>query len=62
AVSWALREIGKRNITLNGDAMRIAEELQKSDSQSAQWIAKSVISELKSERVQKRLRAQTGHR
>ena len=62
AVSWALREIGKRNITLNGDVMRIAEELQKSDSQSAQWIAKSVISELKSERVQKRLRAQTGHR
>ncbi len=62
AVSWALREIGKRNITLNRDVIGIAEELQKSEVQSAQWIAKSVLSELKSDRVQNRLRAQTGHR
>ncbi|MGC8537895.1 MAG: DNA alkylation repair protein [Candidatus Micrarchaeia archaeon] len=61
AVSWALREIGKRNITLNGDIIELAYELQKSDSQAAQWIAKSVISELKSERVQNRLKARVGH-
>ncbi|EQD29453.1 hypothetical protein B2A_14467 [mine drainage metagenome] len=62
AVSWALREIGKRNVTLNTDAIHLAEELAKQDSDSAQWISKSVISELKSEKIQNRLKAQTGHR
>ncbi|MEM0202183.1 MAG: DNA alkylation repair protein, partial [Candidatus Micrarchaeaceae archaeon] len=62
AASWALREIGKRNITLNADAIKLAEEIGKSDSQAAQWVSKSVLSELKSDRVQKRLKEQTGHR
>ena len=62
AVSWALREIGKRNITLNADAIKLAEEIGKLDSQAAQWISKSIISELKSDRVQKSLKERTGHR
>ncbi len=55
AVSWALREIGKRNPELNADAIRLAENMGKSDSEAAKWISKSVLSELQSDRVQKRL-------
>ncbi len=56
AVSWALREIGKRNVTLNSDAIKLAEDIGKSSSETAQWISKSVLSELRSDRVQKRMR------
>ena len=54
AVNWALRQIGKRNKTLNKRAIAIAEEIQKQDSKSAKWIAKDALRELKSEKVQER--------
>ncbi len=55
AVNWALRQIGKRNINLNKKAIKAAEEIQKTDSKSAKWIASDAIRELTSEAVQKRL-------
>lgn len=56
AVSWALRNIGKRNNQLNQAAIRQAEALQESDSKAAQWIAADVLRELRGEAVQKRLK------
>ncbi len=55
AVNWALRQIGKRNLTLNRKATETAREIQKMDSTSAKWIASDAIRELISEAVQERL-------
>ena len=56
AVSWALRNIGKRNSNLNRAALNEANRIRTLDSKSARWIARDVIRELKSEAVQKRLK------
>ncbi len=53
AVSWALRNIGKRNASLNKEAVKLAKEIQKMDSKAARWIASDAIRELQSEAVQK---------
>jgi len=57
AVNWALRQIGKRNKSLNKKAIRIAQEILKTykDNKTANWIANDTLRELKSEQVQKRL-------
>lgn len=55
AVNWALRQIGKRNLSLNRKAIETAKAIQKIDSKSAKWIASDAIRELTSEAVQKRL-------
>lgn len=55
AVSWALRNIGKRNSTLNKEAITLAQEIRKKGTKSARWVASDVIHELESEAVQKRL-------
>jgi 3-methyladenine DNA glycosylase AlkD len=56
AVNWALRNIGKRNVRLNGEAIRAAERISRQDSRSARWIAADALRELRSNAVQKRLR------
>jgi 3-methyladenine DNA glycosylase AlkD len=56
AVNWALRNIGKRNVRLNREAIRAAERIRKQDSRAARWIAADALRELKSDSVQKRLR------
>lgn len=55
AVNWALRNIGKRNISMNKVAIKTAEEIKKIDSKSARWIASDAIRELTSEKIQQRL-------
>jgi len=55
AVNWALRQIGKRNLILNQEAIKTAEEIKKIDSPSARWIASDALRELRSKMVQKRL-------
>jgi 3-methyladenine DNA glycosylase AlkD len=55
AVNWALRQIGKRNLTLNNKAISLAQEIYEIDSKSARWIASDALRELKSEKVQKRI-------
>jgi 3-methyladenine DNA glycosylase AlkD len=52
AVNWALRQMGKRNATLNKKCIQISEQLQKLDSKSARWIAKDALRELRSPAVQ----------
>jgi len=56
AVNWALRNIGKRNLNLNGAAINTAKEIQQLDSKAARWIAADAIRELESDAVQSRLR------
>jgi 3-methyladenine DNA glycosylase AlkD len=53
AMNWALRNIGKRNATLNAAAIESAERIHKSPT--ARWIANDALRELKSEAVQSRL-------
>jgi len=56
AVSWALRQIGKRNLNLNGKAMTLAKEIRKLDSRTARWISSDALKELESKSVQERLK------
>jgi 3-methyladenine DNA glycosylase AlkD len=56
AVNWALRQIGKRNRSLNEAAVQAARKIPTLDSKSAKWIAADALRELTSEAVQKRLR------
>lgn len=56
AVSWALRNIGKRNLALNAAAIEAAKEVQQIDSKPARWVAAQVLRELESQAVQDRLR------
>lgn len=55
AVNWALRQIGKRNLKLNKEAIKVAKAIAQLDSTAGKWIAKNAIRELESESVQKRL-------
>jgi 3-methyladenine DNA glycosylase AlkD len=56
AVNWALRQIGKRNIRLNREAIRAAERIRRQGSRAARWIAADALRELKSATVLARLR------
>lgn len=60
AVSWALREVGKRSPALNSQAIATAQQLRQRASRSARWIATDALRELTGEAVQGRLRARTG--
>ncbi len=55
AVSWALRNIGKRNENLNQKAMALARQIQETATKPAKWVASDVLRELTSEAVHKRL-------
>ena len=55
AVNWALRQIGKRNRSLNGAAIRTAEVILRVDSKAARWVASDALRELRSPMVQRRL-------
>jgi 3-methyladenine DNA glycosylase AlkD len=57
AVNWALRQIGKRNLALNAEAITVAEQIAQIDSRAARWIAKDALRELHSEKIQTRLKA-----
>jgi 3-methyladenine DNA glycosylase AlkD len=57
AVSWALRNIGKRNLALNRRAVSVATELASAPSRAARWVASDVLRELTGPAVQARLRA-----
>ncbi len=55
SVNWALRNIGKRNLTLNRAAMASAKRIAAQNSRMARWIAADAMRELTSDAVQKRL-------
>jgi 3-methyladenine DNA glycosylase AlkD len=56
SVNWALRQIGKRNLKLNREALKLAKRILKMESGSSKWVASDAIRELTSEAVQKKLR------
>jgi len=56
AVNWALRQIGKRNRSLNRIAIEVTKEIGQIDSRAAKWIAADALRELTSDNIQKRLR------
>jgi 3-methyladenine DNA glycosylase AlkD len=56
AVNWALRNIGKRNLSLNKAAINAAKEIQRLDSKAARWVASDTLRELEGGAVQARLR------
>lgn len=55
AVNWALRNIGKRNLSLNRKAIATARRIQKIDSRAARWISLDALRELTGAAVQRRL-------
>ena len=57
AVNWALRDIGKRNLALNLEAIACAERIQATDGRAARWIAADALRELRGAAVQKKLGA-----
>lgn len=61
AVNWALRQIGKRNLSLNKAAIKTAKEIEKIDSRAAKWVAADALRELTGEAVQKRLSIHPTH-
>ena len=54
-VSWALRQIGKRNRALHSAAIAEAERILRLGAPSARWIARDVLRELGSEKTRSRL-------
>jgi 3-methyladenine DNA glycosylase AlkD len=56
AVNWALRQIGKRSMFLNKEAIKLALEIQKIESKSARWIANDALRELKNPKTYVRKR------
>ncbi|MEO9482139.1 MAG: DNA alkylation repair protein [Ekhidna sp.] len=57
AVNWALRQIGKRSLQLNAQAIEVAERIRRQGSKPAKWIATDALRELKSDKIQERLRS-----
>jgi 3-methyladenine DNA glycosylase AlkD len=56
AVNWALRNIGKRNRRCHGPALALAEQLAASNDETARWIGKDAVRELKSDKILARLK------
>jgi 3-methyladenine DNA glycosylase AlkD len=59
AVSWALRQIGKRSEPLRVKAIATAERIATIDSRAARWIAADALRELRSDAVRTRLARST---
>jgi 3-methyladenine DNA glycosylase AlkD len=57
AVSWALRQIGKRSVMLHARALALAEKLTTSDDRAARWIGKDAVKELTGEKTRQRVAA-----
>ena len=55
AVNWALRQIGKRSMSLHAPALALAEKLAASSDKTARWIGKDAVKELTDARQIERL-------
>jgi 3-methyladenine DNA glycosylase AlkD len=56
AVNWALRNIGKRNLSLNAKAIEVAGEIAGINDKTARWNARDALRELNSEKIMERLK------
>jgi len=54
AVSWALRNIGKRNKNLNKEVIKFAKRMEQVDSKPARWIARDTLKDIQRETVTKK--------
>lgn len=61
AVSWALRQIGKRDPFLNSEAVRTAERIAGKGDRSSAWVATDALRELRSVKVRQRLMTGRGN-
>jgi 3-methyladenine DNA glycosylase AlkD len=59
ATNWALRQIGKRSLALNGLAIESALRIKQQGTRSARWIAADALRELRGGKVQARLQAKS---
>lgn len=55
SVNWALRNIGKRNLVLNKEAILFAEKLFSIGDKTANWVARDALRKLSAEKQQQRL-------
>jgi 3-methyladenine DNA glycosylase AlkD len=55
AVSWALRQIGKRNLALYRRAIAAADQIAVLDSKAARWVAADALRDLRGNDVRRRL-------
>lgn len=56
AVNWALRQIGKRNLVLNQEAVRTAQRIMAKGDAPSTWVASDALRELQSASVLERLK------
>ena len=56
AVNWAVRQIGKRNIRLHNEAIKLSELILQLEWKSAKWIATDALRELKNEKTIARIK------
>ena len=57
AVSWALRQIGKRSLTLHAPALDLAQRLSTSEDKPTRWIGRDAVRELTAQKTLDRLKA-----
>ncbi|TPI27005.1 DNA alkylation repair protein [Mesorhizobium sp. B3-2-1] len=55
AVNWALRQIGKRSMSLHGPALALANRLANSTDKTARWLGKDAVKELSHAKTHERL-------
>jgi 3-methyladenine DNA glycosylase AlkD len=55
AVNWSLRQIGKRNVSLNAAAIKTCADIMDSSSKAGNWIVADALRELASPAVEKKL-------
>lgn len=60
AVNWALRQMGKRSLPLNRQALNVAQRLAASPDRTARWVGRDAVKELSSDAVQARLARRAG--
>jgi 3-methyladenine DNA glycosylase AlkD len=56
AVNWAIRQIGKRNIKLHSEAIKLSELILQMEWKSAKWIATDALRELNHEKIISRIK------
>ena len=56
AVNWALRNIGKRSMTLHAKALQTADKLASSTEKSVRWIGKDAARELRNPKIIERIK------
>lgn len=56
AVNWALRQVGKRNMTLHAEALRVGRRLVTRPTPAPRWVGRDALRELTNEKTLARMR------